>query len=259
MNEQTILGECEAMKKILLLLICAVIAFSSACAKSDLPKNNDTCTNENQTIAPDYDIENKPQTTPKATSEVDPEETPAAKPQETPAAKPQETPAAKPEETPAAKPEETPAAKPEETPAAKPEETPETKPEDNILEGELEDIIEKIYSISEVELPQTDLTEVTSENSKYFLGTNNVEFVEALASEPLIGSTPHSLVLLRVKDGADIDKIKAEIKDSVDPRKWICVGVEPEKVIVDNIDNLIILIMDNESEKLHEAFLSLKK
>ena len=70
MNEQTILGECEAMKKILLLLICAVIAFSSACAKSDLPKNNDTCTNENQTIAPDYDIENKPQTTPKATSEV---------------------------------------------------------------------------------------------------------------------------------------------------------------------------------------------
>ena len=243
MNEQTILGECEAMKKILLLLICAVIAFSSACAKSDLPKNNDTCTNENQTIAPDYDIENKPQTTPKATSEVDPEETPAAKPQETPAAKPQETPAAKPEET----------------PAAKPEETPETKPEDNILEGELEDIIEKIYSISEVELPQTDLTEVTSENSKYFLGTDNIEFAEALASEPLMGSTPHSLVLLRAKDGADIDEIKAEIKNNVDPRKWICVGVDPEKVIVDNIDNLIILIMDNESEKLHEAFLSLKK
>ena len=231
------------MKKILLLLICAVIAFSSACAKSDLPKNNDTCTNENQTIAPDYDIENKPQTTPKATSEVDPEETPAAKPQETPAAKPQETPAAKPEET----------------PAAKPEETPETKPEDNILEGELEDIIEKIYSISEVELPQTDLTEVTSENSKYFLGTDNIEFAEALASEPLMGSTPHSLVLLRAKDGADIDEIKAEIKNNVDPRKWICVGVDPEKVIVDNIDNLIILIMDNESEKLHEAFLSLKK
>ena len=241
------------MKKILLLLllICAVITLNTACSKSNLPEKDDANTNENQTIGSNDDIENKPETTPEATPEV--------KPDEKTEGKPESTPSVKPEERPSAKPEAKPSTKPEEKPETKPEDKPETKPEDNILKGELKDIIEKIYLISEVKLPKTGLTEVTAENSKYFLGTNNVEFVEALASEPLIGSTPHSLVLLRVKDGADIDKIKAEIKDSVDPRKWICVGVEPEKVIVDNIDNLIILIMDNESEKLHEAFLSLKK
>jgi len=257
------------VKKILLLLllICAVITLNTACSKSNLPEKDDANTNENQTIGSNDDIENKPETTPEATPEVKPDEktegkpesTPSVKPEERPSAKPEAKPSTKPEKKPETKPEAKPSTKPEEKPETKPEDKPETKPEDNILKGELKDIIEKIYLISEVKLPKTGLTEVTAENSKYFLGTNNVEFVEALASEPLIGSTPHSLVLLRVKDGADIDKIKAEIKDSVDPRKWICVGVEPEKVIVDNIDNLIILIMDNESEKLHEAFLSLKK
>lgn len=129
--------------------------------------------------------------------------------------------------------------------------------ENNILKGDLKDIIEKIYSISKVELPETGLTEVTADKAEYFLGTANIEYSEAIASEPLMGSFPHSLVLLRVKDGADIEKIKAAIKSNVDPRKWICVGVEPEKVIVDNIDNLIVLIVDEESETFHKAFLSL--
>lgn len=239
------------MKKILLLFICAVIALNTACSKSNLSKENDTNINENQTIVSNNDTENKPETKSEAKPEVKPDEKTKVKPESKPSSKPQTK-----SET---KPDSKPSTKPETKPATKPSSKPETKPEDNILKGELKDIIEKIYSISEVKLPKTGLTEVTAENSKYFLGTNNVEYIEALASEPLIGSYPHSLVLLRVKDGADIDKIKAEIKNSVDPRKWICVGVEPENVIVDNIDNLIILIMDNESEKLHKAFLSLKK
>jgi len=45
-------------------------------------------------------------------------------------------------------------------------------------------------------------TEVNEENVEYFLGTKDIEYEEALASEPGIGSIAHSVVLVRVKDGA---------------------------------------------------------
>ena len=62
------------------------------------------------------------------------------------------------------------------------------------------------------------------------------------------------------KEGADIEQIKTAIKENVDPQKWICVGVDPEKIIVDNIGDIIILIMsDDQGEALHNAFLALAK
>lgn len=230
-------------KTLILLLICAVITFNTACSKSNSPEKNDPNTNQTETVVSNNNTGEKPSTT----TEVKPEVKPETKPEVKPEAKPQ------------AKPSQKPSSKPQLKPVTKPVTRPETKPENSILNGELKDIIEKIYSLSEVKLPKTGLTEVIANNSKYYLGTENVKYTEALASEPLMGSCAHSLVLLRVKDGADIDKIKAEIKDNVDPRKWICVGVEKDKVIVDNIGNLIILIMDNESDKFHKAFLSLAK
>lgn len=240
-------------KALLVLLFCAAITFNTACSKSNPPKENVTDASQTETVVSSNDTEEKAE----PTNEVKPEEKPEVKPEEKPEVKPEEKPEVKPTATPKPKPTPTPTPKPTPTPTPKP--TPTPTPEDSVLKGELKGIIEKIYSISEVELPKTGLTDVTSENKKYFLGTDNVEYVEALASEPLMGSYAHSLVLLRVKDGADVEKIKTEIKENVDPRKWICVGVEPENVIVDNIDNLIILILDNHSEKLHKAFLSLEK
>jgi len=69
----------------------------------------------------------------------------------------------------------------------------------------------------------------------------------------------YELTLVRIKGDADIEAIKEEIKENVDPRKWVCVGVDPENVIVDNIDNLIIIIMSNdECNALHNAFLALE-
>ena len=38
-------------------------------------------------------------------------------------------------------------------------------------------------------------------------------------------------------------QVKTKIKETINPRKWICVGVEEEDVIVKNKGDLIILIM----------------
>lgn len=135
------------------------------------------------------------------------------------------------------------------------------------LEGSLEEILDRIYASAETseefnEFTKKTLltTEITDENIEYYFGTKNVEFESAIASEPMMMPNAYSLCLLRAKEGADIENIKKEIKENVNPRKWICVGVEPSNVFVDNIGDVIFLVMSNdEGNKLHEAFLSLGK
>ena len=123
----------------------------------------------------------------------------------------------------------------------------------------LEDIMVEIYEeIPEDERPMMlTNTEVNEENIEYYLGSSDIEYEEAIARESGGGSIAHSVVLVRVKNSADVEEIKTKIKENVDPRKWICVGVEEEDVIVKNKGNLIILIMvDDEDtrETLEEGF-----
>lgn len=128
------------------------------------------------------------------------------------------------------------------------------------LSESLEDIMKTLYKGTEMESQMLQNTVLTDDNAMYFLGLEKLDGAEALASEMMITSVAHSVVLMRVKDGADIEAIKTQIKENVDPRKWICVGVEREEIIVDNIGNTILLVMDNKvSEKIHENFLELAK
>lgn len=127
------------------------------------------------------------------------------------------------------------------------------------ITGTLEEVMEQIYSGTEIEFPQTNITTINDENIKYFLGTTDIEYIEAIASEPMISSAAHSIALIRVEDGIDVEEIKTKIKENADGRKWICVGVEDDKIIVDNIGNLVILIMDENSEAIHQSFLALSK
>lgn len=127
------------------------------------------------------------------------------------------------------------------------------------VEGTLDELMDKVYKdIPESSRPMyLENTKVDSENIEYYLGTSDIEYEEALASESGIGSIAYSVVLLRVKDGADVEKVKESIKENVDPRKWICVGVEDEDVIVKNKGDLVILIMVEDEDmrsKLEKGF-----
>lgn len=131
------------------------------------------------------------------------------------------------------------------------------------VNGTLEEIMEKVYSnVPQEERPMMlTNTEVNIENIEYYLGANDIEYESALASESGVGSIAHSVVLVRTKDNADIEAIKKRIKENVNPRKWICVGVEKEDVIVENKGNLIILIMiedETTRNKIEDGFKKLK-
>lgn len=114
------------------------------------------------------------------------------------------------------------------------------------IEGSLEEIMTKLYEgISEEQLPMAlSNIEITNENVESYLGTSDIEFESALASESMVGSIAHSVILVRAKENQDIEALKTKIEESINPNKWICVTAE--NVIVKNKGNLILVIMSNE-------------
>lgn len=122
----------------------------------------------------------------------------------------------------------------------------------------LEGIMERLYDKIDTQFPNTMITPIEKEQSGYFLGIENMEFEEAIASEPLMSSIAHSICLVRVKEGTDVEKTMKDIKESVNPRKWICVGVPREEVIVANQGNLILLVIDQIAPtEFYKAFMEL--
>lgn len=127
------------------------------------------------------------------------------------------------------------------------------------VEGKLEDIMDKLYAdIAEDNRPGAlGNMEVNAENVESFIGTNKVEYTEAIASESMIGSIAHSVVLLRVKDASKMEEYKEEIRENVNPRKWICVGVEKDEVIIENKGDLLVVIIVQDKDnrqKIADAF-----
>lgn len=119
-----------------------------------------------------------------------------------------------------------------------------TKKEEKKLDLSVSEIVDKIYDgVDASEMPKVGNTEITSENMAYYLGVEDLDIKEGIASEAMIGSIAHSVVVVKVSDGVDIKQAKKDIKEKVNPRKWIC--VEAETVIVDSRDDVIILIMTN--------------
>lgn len=114
--------------------------------------------------------------------------------------------------------------------------------EENI-ELSMNEVVDKLYVGLEDNIPMVGSTEITKDNMKSYIGIDNLDIKEGVASEALIGSIAHSVVVLRVNDKVDVEKAKNDIKENANPRKWVC--VEAEKVIVKSKGDVIILIMSN--------------
>ena len=122
------------------------------------------------------------------------------------------------------------------------------------LDLTVNEVIDKVMEGLEDNSPMVSNTEVTKENMEYYLGTDTIDIEKGIASEPVMSSIAHSVVVIKVADGTDINAVKEKIKENVNPQKWVC--VEAEKVIVENKGNIIILIMSNNdlATKIQENF-----
>ena len=126
-----------------------------------------------------------------------------------------------------------------------------TEPEAPEADAALVALMDKIYGDKDAGMVgQTVLyngmgADGTTQPLTWFLGTDDVQFEAGLASESMITSQAHSIVLLRMPEGADMEAAKAKIAESVDPFKWVCVGVDPDKVRVESNGNLICVVLDD--------------
>lgn len=108
-----------------------------------------------------------------------------------------------------------------------------------------------------IELPtiETDEVEANVENVKAYTGlSSNADIEKLVVSEPLMNAQAYSAVAVIVKDGSDIEKMKQEMLDNINMRKWICVSAE--QLYITNNGNVIFLVMASEdrAKPVYENF-----
>ena len=112
---------------------------------------------------------------------------------------------------------------------------------------DLTTLVDKIYDGISIEMPmlQTMPLETTEADMvKMFTGLDSAENIEyVVASEPMMSSQAYSLVLVKVKDGADANAMAKTMNENIDERKWICVTAE--KIYTATSGNVICLVMSN--------------
>ena len=93
-------------------------------------------------------------------------------------------------------------------------------------------------------LPESESVELTGEKWETYAFITPAEGMEGRASDALMSPVAHSVVLVRVPEGADAKEVAAEIEENANPNKWICVVAE--KTIVRRHGNTILLVMSYE-------------
>lgn len=124
--------------------------------------------------------------------------------------------------------------------------------------GQMKSMMKTINSNLKEQLPQLEIGEIDISNEelvKAYTGLLSNENVEKLVvSEPLMNAQAYSAVVIKAKSGADIEKMKQEIIDNIDMRKWVCVSAD--KLYVTNSGNTIFLVMSDEewAKPVYEEF-----
>ena len=104
----------------------------------------------------------------------------------------------------------------------------------NTINKNNKDILPKLETMK-VDIKNID--EVTS-----YTGLKTNDGIESIVvSVPLITSQAYSVDIVKVKDNADVEKIKQEMLDNIDMSRWICVSAE--QLYITNSGNLIFSVM----------------
>lgn len=87
---------------------------------------------------------------------------------------------------------------------------------------------------------------VDEDTEDYFLGTDELNYTEAIAIEPMMTSNASSVVLARFASEEEAAAAVSVLLENASPYKWVCVGVSNDNVLAASIGNVAILVMDNQ-------------
>ena len=109
----------------------------------------------------------------------------------------------------------------------------------------INDIINTINKNNKNVLPELETMKVDIKNIDEvtsYTGLKTNDSIESITvSEPLITSQAYSVAIVKVKDNADVEKIKQDMLDNIDMRRWICVSAE--QLYITNSGNVIFSVM----------------
>ena len=94
--------------------------------------------------------------------------------------------------------------------------------------------------LPELETMKVDLKNIDEVTSYTGLKTND-SIESIVVSVPLITAQAYSVAIVKVKDNADVEKIKQEMLDNIDMRRWICVSAE--QLYITSSGNVIFSVM----------------
>ena len=110
---------------------------------------------------------------------------------------------------------------------------------------DINDIINTINKNNKNVLPELETMKVDINNIDEitsYTGLKTNDGIESIVvSVPLITAQAYSVAIVRVKDNADVEKIKQEMLDNIDMRRWICVSAE--QLYITNSGNVIFSVM----------------
>ena len=102
--------------------------------------------------------------------------------------------------------------------------------------------------ITPVEINGVVTEEIPADNVEYFTGLTEEDYEKYIESgarsDAMITVNPHSMVILKVKDGVDAVEVAKKVFDGINPRRWIC--VQPAGVYVNTSEDYIFMIMSND-------------
>lgn len=129
------------------------------------------------------------------------------------------------------------------------------------LAGTMEENVNSIMEKNPAEfmggLMPVDLTDTSEEGLwalKNYTGLTSAEKITDVAVyEPMTGSQAFSLVLVRVADEKDAKMVAQQMKDNIDPRKWICAGAD-QVMAAGYGDTVLFIMLDSALGKTAQSY-----
>ena len=129
------------------------------------------------------------------------------------------------------------------------------------LSGTMEQNVTQIMETNPAEfmggLMPIDLKDTSEEGlwalESYTGLTSADKLTDAAVYEPMTGSQAFSLVLVRVKDAAEARQVAQEMKDNINPRKWICAGAD-QVMAAGYGDTVMFIMLDSALGKTAQSY-----
>lgn len=129
------------------------------------------------------------------------------------------------------------------------------------LSGTMEQNVGKLMEANPAEfmggMMPLDLKDTTEEGLwalKSYTGLDSAkDITDAAVYEPMTGAQAFSLVMVRVAEGVDAKTVAQQMKDNIDPRKWVC-AMADEQMAAGYNDTVMFIMVDTGLGKTAQSY-----